>query len=77
MMHILAATDFSARAQRAVRRAAFLAQKVDVELTFVHVVDDDQPARIVELERNEAGRILGEQIGSLSELRGIRCHPYR
>ena len=70
-MHILAATDFSTRSQRAVRRAGLLARDSGAELTLVHVVDDDQPSDLVALESREAQRILGEQIGALAELRGL------
>jgi universal stress protein E len=69
-MHILAATDFSARSQRAMRRAGLLAQDSGAELTFLHVVDDDQPPDLVAVKKREADRILGEQIGAIAELRG-------
>ena len=71
-MHILAATDFSTRSQRAVRRAGLLARDTGAELTLVHVVDDDQPPELVALERREAERILGEQIGAMAELRELQ-----
>jgi universal stress protein E len=71
-MHILAATDFSTRSQRALRRAGLLARDSGAELTLVHVVDDDQPLELVTLETREAERILGEQIGAIAELRGLR-----
>jgi nucleotide-binding universal stress UspA family protein len=71
-MHILAATDFSTRSQRALRRAGLLARDSGAELTLVHVVDDDQPPDLVTLERREAERILGEQIGAMAELRGLQ-----
>jgi nucleotide-binding universal stress UspA family protein len=71
-MHILAATDFSTRSQRAVRRAGLLARDTGADLTLVHIVDDDQPPDLVALESREAGRILDEQIGAMAELRGLR-----
>jgi nucleotide-binding universal stress UspA family protein len=71
-MHILAATDFSTRSQRAVRRAGLLARESSAELTLMHVVDDDQPPDLVALETREAERILGEQIGAMAELQGLR-----
>ena len=71
-MHILAATDFSTRSQRAVRRAGLLARESSAELTLMHVVDDDQPTDLVALETREAERILGEQIGAMAELQGLR-----
>ncbi len=74
-MQILAATDLSTRSHRAVRRAGLLAQENDADLTLVHVVDEDQPAGLVEIETREVERILGEQIGAIDELRGVRCRP--
>lgn len=70
-MHILAATDFSTRSQRAMQRAGLLARDNGAELTLVHVVDDDQPRDLVALEMREAERILGEQIAEMNELRGL------
>ena len=71
-MQILAATDFSTRSQRALRRAGLLARERGAELALVHVVDDDQPPDLVALETREADRILGEQIGAMAELQGLR-----
>jgi nucleotide-binding universal stress UspA family protein len=73
MQRILAATDFSTRSQRAVRRAGLLARQTGAELTLLHVVDEEQPAHLVDLERAEANKILSEQISSLAELRDVRC----
>jgi nucleotide-binding universal stress UspA family protein len=72
-MQILAATDFSTRSQRALRRAGLLARERGAELALVHVVDDDQPPDLVALETREAERTLGEQISAMAELRGVRC----
>jgi nucleotide-binding universal stress UspA family protein len=57
------------------RRAGVLAKSKGAELALVHVVDDDQPKDLVEIESREAERILGEQISSIAELRGAQCHP--
>lgn len=73
MSQIVAATDFSTRSQRALRRAGLLARQTAAELTLVHVVDDDQPEALVDLERREADKFMNEQIGSLAELRDLRC----
>lgn len=73
MRRILAATDFSARSQRAVRRAGLLARQSGAELILLHVVDDDQPAHLAELERSEASKILAEKLQCIAELRDIRC----
>ena len=74
-MQILTATDFSTRSHRTLRRAGLLAQARNAELTLVHVVDDDQPKQLVEIESREAERILAEQISAMAELRGARCRP--
>jgi nucleotide-binding universal stress UspA family protein len=74
-MQILAATDFSTRSHRALRRAGLLAQARGAELAIVHVVDDDQPKDLVDIESREAERILGEQIGAIAELQGVQCRP--
>ena len=74
-MRILAATDFSSRSHRALRRAGLLAQAHNVELALVHVVDDDQPQGLVEMESREAERMLAEQIEAMPELREVQSHP--
>lgn len=70
---IVAATDFSTRSQRALRRAGQLARHANAALSLVHVVDDDQPPSLVELEIRESEKFLNEQIGVLGELRDVRC----
>ena len=75
MPHLLAATDFSSRSHRALRRAGIVARQAEADLTIVHVVEDDQPQAMIDLERREAERYLGEQIATLAELRGLRCRP--
>jgi nucleotide-binding universal stress UspA family protein len=72
-MRILAATDFSTRSRRALRRAGLLAQARGAEFAIVHVVDDDQPKDLVDIESREAERILAEQIGAIAELQGVQC----
>jgi nucleotide-binding universal stress UspA family protein len=74
-MQFLAATDFSTRSQRAVRRAGLLAQEHGAELALVHVVDDDQPQDLVAVEMREAERILNEQIKAVPELKQVACQP--
>jgi universal stress protein E len=74
-VQILAATDFSTRSYRALRRAGLLAQSRGTELALVHVVDDDQPKDLVEIEKREAARILVEQVSAVPELRGVQCRP--
>jgi nucleotide-binding universal stress UspA family protein len=56
-----------------VRRAGLLARRTDAELTLLHVVDDDQPPRLVEIESREAENYLQELTASIPELQGLRC----
>ena len=72
-LKLMVATDFSERSDRALRRATLIAREVDVELSLIHVVDEDQPRRIVEAERNNALAILHEQVSTLREMDGISC----
>lgn len=73
MKSILVATDFSARSDRATRRAVLLAHTLEASVQLVHVVDDDQPARLVATEQAAAGTILREQSRSLREIDGLDC----
>jgi len=74
-MRILAATDFSTRSNRALRQAGLLAQSFCATLHVVHVVDDDQPEELVQIEKREAERLLAEQMASMPELRGAQGRP--
>jgi nucleotide-binding universal stress UspA family protein len=72
-LQIIAATDFSMRSLRALRRAGLLARQCAAELVLVYVVDDDQPQRFIDIQRREAQTFLDEQIGAIAELRGVSC----
>jgi len=74
-MKILAATDFSTRSNRALRQAGLLAQASGASLAVVHVVDDDQPQAILDMEQREADAILREQISVMPELQKADCNP--
>jgi len=73
MKRILVATDFSARSDRAIRRATLLARTYGSSMTVVHVIDDDQPQRIVRAEREASTELLSEQARSLREIDGVDC----
>jgi nucleotide-binding universal stress UspA family protein len=73
MPQIVAATDFSMRSHRALRRAGLLARQCAAELILVHIVDDDQPENLVDIEVREGNLFLKEQMASLPELRDVRC----
>lgn len=74
-MRILAATDFSTRSNRALRQAGLLAGAGGAQLDIVHVVDDDRPQQMLEMETREAEQILAEQTNAMAELSDVACHP--
>lgn len=65
MRRIMLATDFSARSDRALRRAVLIAHSINAELTLVHVVDDDQPPHLIERQRDAASELLGNMTKTL------------
>ena len=73
---ILVATDFSPRSDRALRRGILLARQNATELLLTHVVDDDQPLRLIDVERREAAALLDELASTLRESDGIECQSH-
>lgn len=71
MKKIMLATDFSDRSERALRRAALLAQQTGAQLLIVHAVDDDQPAHLVESERELALGLLTDLRDNLGRSEGL------
>lgn len=68
MKHILVATDFSARSDRALRRAVLTARTIEAELTLVHVVDDDQPNYLIERQKSAATELLEQMTATLADV---------
>lgn len=73
MKKILIATDFSERSDRAVRRGVLLARRFAASIALVHVIDDDQPRRIRDVEREAAMALLSEQAESLRKIDDVAC----
>lgn len=73
MKTIMVATDFSERSDRALRRATLLARQFGAALLLVHVIDDDQPLRIVDAERDEATTLLHNMAATLRDVDGVTC----
>lgn len=73
MKTILLATDFSERSDRAFRRASLLARQVGATLVVVHVVDDDQPRRILDSDREAAAGLLEDLRATVRRVDGIAC----
>jgi nucleotide-binding universal stress UspA family protein len=65
---ILAATDLSSRSDRAVRRAALLGRQFGARLALLHVVDDDQPADVVDRQLRQAAMLLDGYASRLAEI---------
>tara|TARA_R100000789_G_scaffold35519_4_gene38448 strand:+ start:1775 stop:2647 length:873 start_codon:yes stop_codon:yes gene_type:complete len=73
MKMILVATDFSERSDRALRRATLLARQFEAKLHLIHVVDDDQPKRVVDAEHDQASKLLRQLAETLREVDGVAC----
>ncbi len=73
LRHILVATDFSPRSDRALRRATLMGRRFGARLTLFHAVDDDQPARLVAAAERLAAELLQEMRQTVSEGDGIAC----
>lgn len=71
MKTMMVATDFSERSDRALRRATLLARQFESAILLVHVVDDDQPRRIVDAERDEATTLLRQMAATLRDVDGV------
>jgi hypothetical protein len=50
-----------------------LARSASANLVLVHVIDDDQPARLVEASQREATVLLGELTRTLHDIDGVAC----
>jgi universal stress protein E len=70
LKRLLATTDFSHRSERALRRAASICHESSAELQLLHVVDDDQPADLVEQESRQAEALLRSKAKALRETAG-------
>lgn len=69
--NILVATDLSGRSEKAVARGLSLAAQFDARLKIVHVVDDDQPAVLTDMEASRSADLLAEAVRPLAEKFGV------
>ena len=70
-MRILVATDFSPQSDRALRRALLIARQCDAAITILHVIERDQPMRLIERQRAIAHHHLEATVETLGETDGI------
>jgi len=73
LRRILAATDFSARSDRAIRRAVLLANQFSAAITVLHVVNDDQAELLVQAESAATRQLLDALCRSLQDRDGVTC----
>ncbi|ARQ02797.1 nucleotide-binding universal stress UspA family protein [Pseudorhodoplanes sinuspersici] len=73
MKRILVATDFSTRSDRALRRSILLARQYSADVTIIHVIDDDQPSRLLKAEEREAAGLLDDLAVTVREIDRVRC----
>ncbi|MCY6380763.1 universal stress protein [Hoeflea prorocentri] len=73
MKTIMLATDFSERSDRALRRATLLAEQFNASLSIIHIVDDDQPKRLVEREKQIAENYLHQLEKTVTKMDGVTC----
>ncbi len=67
MKTIMAASDLSARSDRALARAAVLARQHQARLLAVHVVDEELPAALADRQAEDADRLLRAAIAALPD----------
>lgn len=65
MNRLLLATDFSTRSDRALRRAALIADRSNAALTVLHVIDDDQPNYLIKTQREAAWALLEDAVKTI------------
>jgi nucleotide-binding universal stress UspA family protein len=73
MKTILAASDLSARSDRAVGRAALLARERGGELIVLHVVDEELPEALATRQADDARFALSAVLASLPAAEGVAC----
>lgn len=73
MKHIMVATDFSERSDRAIRRATLLARQTGASVIIVTAVDEDKPRRLVDQEKREAEVLLYQMSATVRNVNGVPC----
>lgn len=73
---ILAATDLSARSDRALARAINLASQLEANLTVVHVIDNDLPARIHKQLLSTAQTEIDDCLTRLNVPKGLEVNTH-
>jgi len=69
----LVATDFSARSDRALRRAILTAHQIAAELILFHALDDDLPEPLLAVQRDASEALLAELADTITNTDRIKC----
>ncbi len=73
MSQIVLATDLSDRAERAQRMALLIARETGFSLKLVYAIDADQPAAMIEAQRNEANSMLQRLAATIEKADQVTC----
>lgn len=71
LKNILVATDLSGRSEKAIARGMALAAQFGARIRIVHVVDDDQPEVLVEMEASRSAGLLADAVRPFAEQFGV------
>jgi len=72
MMHtLMAATDLSSRSDKALHQAALIALQCKARLVILHVVNEAQPAELVDRKTSEAKAILNACAADIAKLNDL------
>lgn len=72
LRNLLIATDLSGRSEKAVMRGLSIAAQFGARALVVHVVDDDQPSSLVEVEVERSAALLNEMLAPLAGKFGVQ-----
>ncbi|MFD1104644.1 universal stress protein [Sphingobium olei] len=73
MHSVLVATDFSPRADRALRRAVLVARQFSAGLVLLHALDDELPETLLAIQRDSSEGLLAETAATISSSDQVDC----
>ncbi len=74
MTTFLIASDFSSRAEQALRMGVLLARQSGATLKLVYAIDADQPASLLDAQRQQAELMLQRQATTIEQSDSVTCH---
>lgn len=73
MDSILVATDFSPRADRALRRAVLVARQFSARIILLHALDDELPEPLLAVQRDGSEELLTEMAATIATNDQVDC----